>query len=148
MRKDENHFHRVQLNKRNGVILQERALFRQARILLEDYAPGRPEMKPDVIAQTLQLEKDRAKMAEAAAAAGGGGKIVLQQAGQPPIELKNQQVVQILQNLQVEVDSQKKEIERLTCENEALRQKCAAAAEAHVADPMPKTAADAETIYV
>jgi hypothetical protein len=116
--------------------------------LLEDYAPGRPEMKPDVIAQTLQLEKDRAKMAEAAAAAGGGGKIVLQQAGQPPIELNNQQVVQILQNLQVEVDSQKKEIERLTCENEALRQKCAAAAEAHVADPMPKTAADAETIYV
>ena len=119
--------------------------------LLEDYAPGRPEMKPDVIAQTLQLEKDRAKMAEAAAAAGGGGKIVLQQAGQPPIELNNQQVVQILQNLQVEVDSQKKEIERLTCENEALRQKCAdahtavpvvAAAPAHVAD------ANTETIYV
>ena len=127
--------------------------------LLEDYAPGRPEMKPDVIAQTLQLEKDRAKMAEAAAAAGGGGKIVLQQAGQPPIELNNQQVVQILQNLQVEVDSQKKEIERLTCENEALRQKCAdayaaaaatapadAAAPADVADAAP--AADTETIYV
>lgn len=118
--------------------------------LLEDYAPGRPEMKPDVIAQTLQLEKDRAKMAEAAA---GGGKIVLQQAGQPPIELNNQQVVQILQNLQVEVDSQKKEIERLTCENEALRQKCAdayaaapvAAADA-AADAAP--AADTETIYV
>ena len=119
--------------------------------LLEDYAPGRPEMKPDVIAQTLQLEKDRAKMAEAAAAAGGGGKIVLQQAGQPPIELNNQQVVQILQNLQVEVDSQKKEIERLTCENEALRQKCAdayAAAPADVADAAPAPAADTETIYV
>jgi hypothetical protein len=39
--------------------------------LLEDYAPGRPDMKPDVIAQTLQLEKERAKMAEDAAAAGG-----------------------------------------------------------------------------
>ena len=130
--------------------------------LLEDYAPGRPEMKPDVIAQTLQLEKDRAKMAEAAAAAGGGGKIVLQQAGQPPIELNNQQVVQILQNLQVEVDSQKKEIERLTCENEALRQKCAdayaaaavvAAAPAHAdvyaaADAAANAAANTETIYV
>ena len=129
--------------------------------LLEDYAPGRPEMKPDVIAQTLQLEKDRAKMAEAAAAAGGGGKIVLQQAGQPPIELNNQQVVQILQNLQVEVDSQKKEIERLTCENEALRQKCAAAyaaapvvaadadaAPAPAADTDAAPAADTETIYV
>jgi hypothetical protein len=128
--------------------------------LLEDYAPGRPEMKPDVIAQTLQLEKDRAKMAEDAAAAGGGGKIVLQQAGQPPIELNNQQVVQILQNLQVEVDSQKKEIERLTCENEALRQKCApdlADAPAHVAtaadtyaaaDAAANAAANTETIYV
>lgn len=130
--------------------------------LLEDYAPGRPEMKPDVIAQTLQLEKDRAKMAEDAAAAGGGGKIVLQQAGQPPIELNNQQVVQILQNLQVEVDSQKKEIERLTCENEALRQKCAdayaaaavvAAAPAHAdvyaaADAAANAAANTETIYV
>jgi septal ring factor EnvC (AmiA/AmiB activator) len=114
--------------------------------LLEDYAPGRPEMKPDVIAQTLQLEKDRAKMAEAAAAAGGGGKIVLQQAGQPPIELNNQQVVQILQNLQVEVDSQKKEIERLTCENEALRQKCADAYAA--ADAAADAAANTETIYV
>jgi hypothetical protein len=128
--------------------------------LLEDYAPGRPEMKPDVIAQTLQLEKDRAKMAEDAAAAGGGGKIVLQQAGQPPIELNNQQVVQILQNLQVEVDSQKKEIERLTCENAALRQKCApdlADAPAHVAtaadtyaaaDAAANAAANTETIYV
>ena len=130
--------------------------------LLEDYAPGRPEMKPDVIAQTLQLEKDRAKMAEDAAAAGGGGKIVLQQAGQQPIELNNQQVVQILQNLQVEVDSQKKEIERLTCENEALRQKCAdayaaaavvAAAPAHAdvyaaADAAANAAANTETIYV
>lgn len=115
--------------------------------LLEDYAPGRPEMKPDVIAQTLQLEKERAKMAEAAA---GGGKIVLQQAGQPPIELNNQQVVQILQNLQVEVDSQKKEIERLTCENEALRQKCAAAAPVDAVDAATDAAptADTETIYV
>lgn len=115
--------------------------------LLEDYAPGRPEMKPDVIAQTLQLEKDRAKMAEDAAAAGGGGKIVLQQAGQPPIELNNQQVVQILQNLQVEVDSQKKEIERLTCENAALRQKCApdlAAANAAAAADADAAAADAD----
>lgn len=91
--------------------------------LLEDYAPGRPDMKPDVIAQTLQLEKDRAKMAEDAAAAGGGGNIVLQQDGQPPITLNNQQVVQILQNLQMEVDAQKKEIERLKYENAMLNHK-------------------------
>jgi len=93
--------------------------------LLEDYAPGRPEMKPDVIAQTLQLEKDRAKMAEDAAAAGGdtGGKIILQQPGQPPVTLTNQQVVQIIQNLQVDVEARNKELAHLKHEYAALMQK-------------------------
>lgn len=93
--------------------------------ILEDYAPGRPEMKPDVIAQTLQLEKERAKMAEDAAAAGGGpgGKIILQQEGQPPVTLNNQQVVQILQNLQVDVESRNKEIAQLKNEYAVLLQK-------------------------
>ena len=93
--------------------------------ILEDYAPGRPEMKPDVIAQTLQLEKERAKMAEDAAAAGGGpgGKIILQQEGQPPVTLNNQQVVQILQNLQVDVESRNKEIAQLKSEYAVLLQK-------------------------
>ena len=93
--------------------------------ILEDYAPGRPEMKPDVIAQTLQLEKERAKMAEDAAAAGGGpgGKIILQQEGQPPVTLNNQQVVQILQNLQVDVEARNKEIAQLKSEYAVLLQK-------------------------
>lgn len=93
--------------------------------LLEDYAPGRPEMKPDVIAQTLQLEKERAKMAEDAAAAGGdtGGKIILQQPGQPPVTLTNQQVVQIIQNLQVDVEARNKELAHLKHEYAALMQK-------------------------
>ena len=80
--------------------------------LLEDYAPGRPEMKPDVIAQTLQLEKERAKMAEDAAA-GAGGKIIFQQPGQEPVTLNNQQIVQIIQNLQTEVESKNNEIAKL-----------------------------------
>lgn len=122
--------------------------------LLEDYAPGRPDMKPDVIAQTLQLEKERAKMAADAAAANGGGNIVLQQPGQQPITLNNQQVVQILQNLQSEVETQKTEIDRLTYENselarkyELLQKELASTAPA----PAPAPAADAtvpETIYV
>jgi hypothetical protein len=110
--------------------------------LLEDYAPGRPEMKPDVIAQTLKLEKERAKMAEDAAAAGGGGNIVLQQDGQPPITLNNQQVVQILQNLQMEVDAQKKEIERLKYENAILNHKYETLRKEHLVIP---TAATADT---
>lgn len=94
--------------------------------LLENYAPGRPEMKPDVIAQTLQLEKERAKMAEDAAAAGGGGgggQIILQQPGQAPVTLNNQQVVQIIQKLQTDVEERNKEIARITDENQALKEK-------------------------
>lgn len=108
--------------------------------MLEDYAPGRPEMKPDVIAQTLQLEKERAKMAEDAAAAGGGGNIILQQDGQAPVTLNNQQVVQILQNLQKEVESQKNEIERLKYENVVLTNKYEKLQKEHATVP--------ETIYV
>jgi hypothetical protein len=93
--------------------------------LLEDYAPGRPEMKPDVIAQTLQLERERAKMAEDAAAAGGGdgGKIILQQPGQEPVTLNNQQVIQIIQSLQADVGSRDKEIAQLKYANFELTQK-------------------------
>lgn len=123
--------------------------------LLEDYAPGRPDMKPDVIAQTLQLEKERAKMAADAAAANGGGNIVLQQPGQQAITLNNQQVVQILQNLQSEVETQKTEIGRLTYENselarkyELLQKELAAAAPAPAAAPAAPDDTIPETIYV
>jgi hypothetical protein len=91
--------------------------------LLEDYAPGRPEMKPDVIAQTLQLEKERAKMAEDAAAAGGaGGQIILQQPGQEPVALNNQQVIQIIQKLQTDLDERTKEVAMLKSQNSTLKE--------------------------
>jgi len=97
--------------------------------LLENYAPGRPEMKPDVIAQTIQLEKERAKMAEDAAAAAGnggsaaGGQIILQQPGQPPVTLNNQQVVQIIQQLQTDVEQRNNEIAQLKEEFRILQSK-------------------------
>jgi hypothetical protein len=100
---------------------------------LEDYAPGRPEMKPDVIEQTRKLEMERAKMAEDAAAAaaagaggggaGAGGQILLQQPGQPPVALNNQQVVEIIQKLQVDVDERNKVIEQLREEYQLLQSK-------------------------
>lgn len=95
--------------------------------LLENYAPGRPDMKPDVIAQTIQLEKERAKMAEDAAAAGagagGGGQIILQQPGQQPVALNNQQVVQIIQKLQTDVEERTKEVAKLRDEYRVLQSK-------------------------
>ena len=134
--------------------------------LLEKYEPGRPEMKPDVIAQTLQLEKERAKMAEDAAAAGSGGNIVLQQPGQPPVTLNNKQVVDILQALQNDVASRDQEIARLNREYKVLHDNymslqklqaasVAAAVSATTPAPAPApapesatTVAEPETIYV
>jgi hypothetical protein len=137
--------------------------------LLEDYAPGRPEMKPDVIAQTLQLEKERAKMAEDAAAGGGGGggggQIILQQPGEAPVTLNNQQIVQIMQKLQGDLDERNREIAQLREENRVLKESffnerikalapapAQAAAQAPVSEPEPATtpasASEPEIIYV
>lgn len=129
--------------------------------LLANYEPGRPEMKPDVIAQTLQLEKERAKMAENAAAAQGGGNIVLEQPGQAPIALNNKQVVDILQNLQSDLASRDKEIMRLNHEYQEVLEKYEALQREHAAmkaalqDDATATATatasatpDTETIYV
>lgn len=109
--------------------------------LLTDYLPGRPEMKPDVIAQTIQLEKDRAKMAadmqaeherqmretnNGAGAGGAGGaengQILLQQPGQPPVALTNQQVVEIIQQQQREGQTLQNQIKHLTEEVDRLQE--------------------------
>ena len=117
--------------------------------LLENYAPGRPEMKPDVIAQTIQLEKERAKMAEDAAAAdaagsgGGGGQIILQQPGQQPVTLNNQQVVQIIQQLQTDVEERNKELARMKEEYRILQSKYDILLQTKGADSNPN-----ETIYM
>lgn len=116
--------------------------------LLENYAPGRPEMKPDVIAQTIQLEKERAKMAEDAAAAdaaggGGGGQIILQQPGQQPVTLNNQQVVQIIQQLQTDVEERNKELAQMKEEYRILQSKYDILLQTKGADSNPN-----ETIYM
>lgn len=80
--------------------------------LLANYEPGRPEMKPDVIEQTLKLEKERMKMAEDTAAS-SGGKIILQEPGKEPVTLNNKQVVQIIQQLQTDIANKDKEIIQL-----------------------------------
>ena len=116
--------------------------------LLENYAPGRPEMKPDVIAQTIQLEKERAKMAEDAAAAdaaggGGGGQIILQQPGQQPVTLNNQHVVQIIQQLQTDVEERNKELAQMKEEYRILQSKYDILLQTKGADSNPN-----ETIYM
>ena len=94
--------------------------------LLLDYQPGRPEMKPDVIAQTLQLERDREKMAQEherqmRESNSSGGQIVLQQEGQPPMSLTNQQVVDIMQQQQRDIQNRDSQIVKFQAEIQQLR---------------------------
>ena len=101
--------------------------------LLVDYLPGRPEMKPDVIAQTLQLERDREKMAQEherqmREANSSGGQIVLQEEGKPPITLTNQQVVDIMQKQQRDIQTRDVQIREFQEEIQQLRNQLSAGA--------------------
>jgi len=72
--------------------------------LLENYEPGEPKMKPDVLAQIKTIEAERAEMLkkaqEEAAAKNATGPIVLQRPGEEPKELSQQEVVGIIQQQQ------------------------------------------------
>ena len=68
--------------------------------LLENYDPGHPKNKPDVLKQIKEIEEERKQMAiEQQKKQKNDGKIVLNQNGQH-IELNNEQIVQIMQKQQ------------------------------------------------
>ena len=72
--------------------------------LLENYAPGRAEMKPDVLKQIKEIEAKREQMIEQAKAEQkANGAIVLQRPGQEPLQLTSEQIVQIIKDLQANV---------------------------------------------
>jgi glycosyltransferase involved in cell wall biosynthesis len=65
--------------------------------LLQNYKPGDPSNKPDVLKQIKEIEEERKSMS--AQQNGGQGQIVLNQNGQQ-IVLNNDQIVQIIQKQQ------------------------------------------------
>jgi glycosyltransferase involved in cell wall biosynthesis len=65
--------------------------------LLQNYQPGDPSNKPDVLKQIKEIEEERKNMASQHN--GGQGQIVLNQNGQQ-IVLNNEQIVQIIQKQQ------------------------------------------------
>jgi hypothetical protein len=70
--------------------------------LLEDYSPGDPAMKPDVLKQMITLEETRRKAAEKQLAEhmATGQTITLQQEGQPPKILKMPEIVEMIKQQQ------------------------------------------------
>jgi len=107
--------------------------------LLEKYEPGQPKMKPEVLAQTKQIEEERKKMMEQSntqqfvnntfnkgqniqssnnipqlpPGSENNITIMMQEEGKPPVPMNMQQIVQLLQNQQNENNRLKTETETL-----------------------------------
>ena len=79
---------------------------------LEQYKPGDPKMKPDVLAQTVELEKQRQEMQKQMAAQ-GQGQIMIQRNGEPPKALNQQEIVQLLESQKKEIDARGQKIQVL-----------------------------------
>jgi hypothetical protein len=84
--------------------------------LLENYAPGNPQMKPDVLKQIAEIEANRDKMIREEMAKQSSQQIMLNQPGKEPVPLSTQQVVELLskQGQQIQMYEQRiKELENV-----------------------------------
>jgi hypothetical protein len=81
--------------------------------LLENYEPGEPKMKPDVLVQIKEIEAKREKMLqEEMAKQKANGPIVLQRPGEEPVELNNAQVIDIINKQQEFIATTNAEIKK------------------------------------
>jgi hypothetical protein len=72
--------------------------------LLENYEPGLPKMKPDVLKQIKEIEAEREKMVqEEMKKMQNNSPIMLQRPGQEPVQLSNQDVVNMIQEQQKQI---------------------------------------------
>ena len=85
---------------------------------LETYEPGKPEKKPDVLKQMIEIEEERRRMVEQQSN-NGGGEFIMQQPGQPPQKISPQQIQEILQQQQQQIQAQQKNIALLSNELES-----------------------------
>jgi hypothetical protein len=86
--------------------------------LLDNYEPGLPKMKPDVLAQIKVIEAERAAMIEKLQKehANANGPIILQRPGQEPVQLTSQDAVNIMQQQQkhiIDLTEKIKELEKM-----------------------------------
>jgi hypothetical protein len=73
--------------------------------LLEKYEPGEPKMKPDVLKQIKEIEERRDQMIkEEMEKQRANGPIILQRPGEAPVQLTQQQVVQLIQQQQQQLE--------------------------------------------
>ena len=99
--------------------------------LLNNYAPGKPEMKPDVVKQIIELEESRKKQLlelqlqwqmqmQSQSQNKGNNQIVIQQGNNPPQSLTTEQIVHLLQQQKNQIDYLLKQIKGKDMEIELL----------------------------
>lgn len=72
--------------------------------LLEAYEPGLPKMKPDVLKQIKEIEAEREEMIKAEMEKQkSNGPITLQRQGEPPVQLSNQDIINIINQQQEQI---------------------------------------------
>lgn len=76
--------------------------------LLKNYEPGKPEMKPDVMKQLVEIEEKRKVEMQKMQ---NQGTICLQQPGKEPVPLSNNDIIQMLQNNANEINKLQKQIQ-------------------------------------
>ena len=93
--------------------------------LLEDYSPGDPSMKPDVLKQMIKLEETRRKNAEQQLSKHieNGQTITLQQEGQPPKTLKMPEIIELIKQQQAQLQQFASRIAQHEQLNKALMEK-------------------------
>ena len=82
--------------------------------LLNQYEPGDPKMKPDVLKQTKEIEEERAKMMQDEMHKNNMTTIVMSKNGEPPRQLSQMEVLEV-------INEQKNAIENLMKQNEELQ---------------------------
>jgi len=92
--------------------------------LLDNYAPGKPEMKPEVMEQIKKIQETREKMQhdmqmqhmqQNGQQVHQGPKLMINEPGQPPRELTGQEIIDIM-------NKHMQEIQQLRQENQQLKQ--------------------------
>ena len=90
--------------------------------LLKKYKPGLPEMKPDVLKQIKEIEKDREEtMKKEIEKRKQNGPIMLQQNGKPPVPLTSEQVVQMMQQQQQQIQQLNEQLNQANNNNNQMQ---------------------------
>jgi hypothetical protein len=93
--------------------------------LLENYSPGDPAMKPDVLKQMINIEETRRKHAEQQLSnhMAAGQTITLQQEGQSPKTLKIPEIIELIKQQHTQLQKNAANIAQLQQLNKALIEK-------------------------